>query len=436
MTDRTSSDRSDILDAILEKPFIRKKVLAKVEEVEARLLEISKREGMKFEIFLGGSYAKGTDIKGSDADIFMLFPDDFDAFDVLKILKKEFPEGREEYSDHPYLTLPQKSFSIDIVPGYKASSGKDLKTAVDRTPFHVKFVQENFTNDMKDEVRILKQFLKGIGSYGAESSIQGFSGYAAELLIYRYKTFDDAISSAKQWKIPCRLDEGNRDFNGANLVIIDPVDSERNVTANVSIENLATFILAASLFSWEKWKDFFFPEKMEYSLPKEAVVVFIPCKKCNEEVLIPNLRRISSVLKGELETVGFRVIYSSVFVERGGYIVMIPEAVKLGQASLHIGPPVTSTNIQSFLQKWKNGTPFGMPFMMGDRVCVLREREDDDISQAVAEILPKIKLSKDFNQNRMLVISGEDLESVPASVRKGFLSPSLGKWVANLRDVQ
>ncbi len=435
MTDKDSDNKKALLEAILEKPYIRKKVLAKIEEVEARLLEIGKKEGLNFEIFLGGSYAKGTDIKGSDADIFMLFPGDFDPINVLKVLKREFPEGREEYSDHPYLMLPQKSFSIDIVPGYKAASGMDLKTAVDRTPFHVKFVQENFTNDMKDEVRILKQFLKGIGSYGAESSVQGFSGYVAELLIYRFKTFDGVISSAKQWKIPCILDKGKKDFNGANLVIIDPVDPDRNVAANVSKENLATFILASGLFTWEKWKDFFFPEKKEFSLPKEAVVIYVPCKKCNEEVLIPNLRRVSSVLRGELESIGFRVIYSSVFVEKGGYIVVVPDAVKLGQASLHIGPPVTSQNINSFLHKWKDGTPFGMPFMLGDRVCVLREREEDDISKAIAAILPKIKISKDFDQNRMVVISGKDLGKVPPSIRNGFLFPSLGKWVGNLGDV-
>jgi len=213
------------------------------------------------------------------------------------------------------------------------------------------------------------------------------------------------------------------------------VDSDRNVAANVSIENLSTFILASGLFTWEKWKDFFFPEKKEFSFPKEAVVVFIPCRKCNEEVLIPNLRRISSVLRGELESIGFRVIFSSVFVEKGGYIVVVPDAVKLGQASLHIGPPVTSQNIRSFLKKWKDGTPFGMPFMVGDRVCVLREREVDDISHAIAGILPKIKLSSDFDQNRMIVISGKDLGKVPASVRNGFLFPSLGKWVGNLGDV-
>lgn len=423
-------DKGKILAEVMEDPAIRKRKEETVGEIEVALKRLRKKEKLNFDIFVGGSFAKGTDIRGSDIDVFMLFPDEFDALNVLKMLRKEFPEGREEYSDHPYLMLPRESFSVDIVPGYKAPDEKDRRTAVDRTPFHVRFVQENFDKRMKDEVRILKQFLKGIGVYGAESSVQGFSGYVAELLIYKYGTFDDLLSSARGWRIPSILDGGSKEFKGANLVVVDAVDRERNAAANVSMENLATFILASSMFSWERWRDFFYPAKHDFELPREAVVVHIPCRKCNEEVLIPNLRRISAVLKGELEAIGFRIVYSSVFVGRGGYIVIIPEAEMLGEAELHTGPPVTSQNVKSFLDKWGGGTRFGMPFMMGDRICVLREREKVDAAKAIAEVLPKIKLAKDFDANRVVVISGKDIESVPEKIRKGFLFPSLGDWLS------
>jgi tRNA nucleotidyltransferase (CCA-adding enzyme) len=424
-------DRKEVLKLILENPSLRKKKLQRVEEIERTLRKIRDKEKLDFEIFLGGSYAKGTDIKGSDADIFMLFPHEFDAIEILRILKKEFPDGREEYSDHPYLMLPQDTFSIDIVPGYKASTGSDLKTAVDRTPFHVRFVQKNFSQRMKNEVRILKQFLKGIGVYGAESSVQGLSGYVAELLIYKYGSFDKLITNVRTWKIPCILDHNDKEFRGANIVLVDPVDSGRNTAANVSVENLATFILAAKMFKWENWKEFFYPVNRDFDLPKEAVVIYFPCKRCNEEILIPNLRRISTVLRGELDALGFRVIYSSVFVTNGGYIVLIPEANELGESALHLGPPVTSPNVKSFLEKWRNGTKFGMPFIAGDRICVLREREKREVPEAIAEIVPKIKLAKDFDLNRILVISGSDLDSVPESIRKRFLFPSLGGWAVS-----
>ena len=78
-----------------------------------------------------------------------------------------------------------------------------------------------------------------------------------------------------------------------------------------------------------------------------------------------------------------------------------------------------------------------MPFMMGDRVCVLREREERDIAAAIASAIPNIKLSRDFDKNKILVISGKELSSVPPRIRKGFLFPSLGKWaVPQLRNVE
>jgi tRNA nucleotidyltransferase (CCA-adding enzyme) len=422
-------EKKKILESVLEEPSLQKRKLKKISEIEERLGQIREKERLNFEIFLGGSIAKGTDIRGSDVDIFLLFPEEYDAMNILKILKRWFQTGREAYSEHPYLLIPQKSFSVDIVPGYKASSASDLKTAVDRTPFHVEFVQRNFTQEMKMEARIMKQFMKGIGVYGAESSVQGFSGYVAELLIHRYKTFEKVVTDARSWRIPYSLDRGGKEFKDANLVLIDPVDEGRNTAANVSKENLATFILASTLFSWENGMEFFFPEKEHYAIPENAVAIYFPCKKCNEQVLVPNLRRISSVLKKELENIGFGTQYSSVFVNGGGYIILIPETDELGEAAVHIGPPVTSKNVLSFLEKWGRGTKYGMPFMMGERVCVLREREEKQFIGAVLEVLPRLKLSKDFNSKRIVVISGDELSTIPDHIRENFLSPSLGKWI-------
>jgi|YelNatPaOPRAMG01_1025707.scaffolds.fasta_scaffold01146_32 tRNA nucleotidyltransferase (CCA-adding enzyme) len=432
MIGNSDFQKKKILESILEEPSLRNRKLKKISEIEGKLNQIKKKESLNFEIFLGGSIAKGTDIRGSDVDVFLLFPEEYDPMRILKILKREFPNGREEYSEHPYLLIRQKSFSVDIVPGYKASSASDLKTAVDRTPFHVEFVQKNFTPEMKMEARIMKQFMKGIGVYGAESSVQGFSGYVAELLIYRYRTFENVISDARGWGIPQHLDKDGKEFKDANLVLIDPVDSDRNTAANVSIENLATFILASTLFSWDNGMEFFFPEKGHYEIPRNAVAIYFPCKKCNEQVLVPNLRRVSSVLKKELENIGFRTQYSSVFVDGAGYIILIPEAEQLGEAVLHVGPPVTSRNVGSFLDKWGRGTRYGMPFMVGERVCVLREREGRSFIEAVLEILPRTKLSGDFSSRKMVVISGEELSSLPDHIRKNFISPSLGKWISSV----
>jgi len=42
---------------------------------------------------------------------------------------------------------------------------------------------------MKDDVRLLKQFLQSNSVYGAEIAKQGFSGYVAEVLVWNPHKF-------------------------------------------------------------------------------------------------------------------------------------------------------------------------------------------------------------------------------------------------------
>ncbi|MGC8645330.1 MAG: CCA tRNA nucleotidyltransferase [Thermoplasmata archaeon] len=423
--------RSEILHAVKEPEELRKERISEIEKIVSKLNELKRKEGLEFEVFIGGSLAKGTDIKGSDVDVFLLFGSEFDPFRVLSALRETFPDGKEEYSEHPYITLERGGFSVDLVPGYRVASPNDLRTSVDRTPLHVEFVKKTFDEEMKDEARILKQFLKGIGVYGAESSVRGMSGYVAELLIYQFRTFENVLKEASKWRIPVVIGNAPKEFNGASMVLMDPVDTERNAAANVSRENIATFILAASLFRWERWKEFFFPKQGTFSMPEGTVVIRFVCRKCNPEIVIPNLRRASEVLTKELESKGFRVQYSSVLLEKTGYITIVPEATYLGDAELHIGPPVNSRNVSSFLGKWGSGTRFGMPFILGDRIAVLKERRVRKIEEAVAEIIPKVKMAKDLDPKKVLIISGKDLGSLPERVRAGIVTPSLGEWASH-----
>ncbi len=423
------SGREEVLEIIREEDSVIRKKYETLESIKKRLENIKKEYNLKFDVFLGGSMAKGTDIKGSDLDIFLLFPENFNPLEILKFLKREFVEGKEEYSEHPYLILDYDRFSVDIVPAYKMDPGNPLVTSVDRTPLHVEFVKNNFSENMKDESRILKQFLKGIGIYGAESSVQGFSGYVSELLIYQYGSFDNVIANVSKWKIPYAVTGKVDDFKDANLVILDPVDSARNAGANVSKENLATFILASKTFSWENYKNFFFPETYSFDMPKYGYAISIPCKRCNDEILIPNLRRASAIIKSELESLGFRVLYSSIFLLDKGYIVLIPENVEVNNCVIHSGPPVTNGNLMDFLQKWGDGTKFGPPFIVGDRLFVIRERDTTKFSDAVNSIIKKIRFANDFivDNIKILPLNHSD---IPKKIKEGFVKPHIGRWTS------
>lgn len=429
MTELDREFRNRLLSEISESPELADKKRKTIDVISSHLELMKSKYQKEYEIFLGGSQAKGTEIRNSDIDIFLLFQNEFDQKEILGMLKKEFPEGKEEYSEHPYLILDRKEYSIDLVPAFMATSTDSLKTSVDRTPFHVRFVKDNFTDEMKNEVKILKQFMKTLGVYGAESSIQGFSGYVAELIIYHYKTFGEAIEKISKWDIPFYLDKSDKDFPGSSLVIVDPVDLERNTAANVSIENLSTIILAAKLFPYRPKNLFFTVDRLSSTIPNDAVVLSVPCRRCNQEILGPNLRRISAVLGRELEMAGFVIMYSSVFVADGrGYIILVPNSEVLGEASLHLGPPVTSPNVIDYLEKWGNGSKFGPPFMVGNRIAVLKERYPRRITEAIADLVPKLKFSVDFFPAKMVIVTGRDLSRLPDSVKNHVIEPSLGRW--------
>lgn len=423
------TEKEEVFKRILEDEKTLKNKIKVFDEINEILASIKKEYSLHFDIFLGGSMAKGTDIRGSDLDIFLLFSEIFDPIAVLRILKKKFREAREEYSEHPYIILDYPDFSVDIVPAYRIDSGNPLVTSVDRTPLHVEFVKNNFTSNMKNEARIMKQFLKGIGVYGAESSVQGFSGYVSELLIYYFKTFEGVVENASHWRIPHVVNCETSNFPDANLVILDPVDINRNAAANVSKENLATFILACKLFRWERYEKFFFPSEESFETPKFGYVVSIPCKKCNGEILIPNMRRVVSILRAELESKGFPIIYASVHLLDKGYIVLIPVNIEVNDASMHTGPPVTNGNVLDFIRKWGNGTRFGPPFMVGDKICVLREREHLNFLDSLTMILGKIKFANDFSLEFVDIMELND-SRVPDKVKRNFVRPSIGMWIS------
>ena len=109
---------------------------------------------------------------------------------------KEFNNPRLLYAEHPYVTIDfyQEEFKIkiDIVLYFELDlefiKEKGPITAVDRSPWHGRFVRENLSDDQKNDVRLLKQFFKANHSYGDKSSVGkvGFIGYSAELLIYYF----------------------------------------------------------------------------------------------------------------------------------------------------------------------------------------------------------------------------------------------------------
>ena len=173
---------------------------------------------------------------------------------IIKSLKNtKFQEPRLFYAEHPYVRAIYVSegneVRVDIVMYLDLEleyiKEKGPITSVDRSPWHGRFIRDNLTVDQKNDVRLLKQFFKACHCYGDKSAVgrMGFIGYSAELLIYYYKNLESLFLDFNNLSNNY-LDFYKRSKNQIRkiahmkedpLIIIDPIDKNRNVASAISL---------------------------------------------------------------------------------------------------------------------------------------------------------------------------------------------------------
>jgi len=313
-----------------------------INEIMGRLM---KKTPKNVEILLAGSVARGTQIKGnSDIDIFLLFPREMKDTVIEKkgleigkaiVNKKKNESCIVKYAEHPYtrLFLKDLALNVDIVPAYKIEHAKDRGTAVDRTQLHNDFVNSHLTEKQRDDVRILKAFLKSHHIYGAEARTEGFSGYLCELLTYHYGSFLGVLAGMANTKLPTIINSGksktdNRDsaalvkLFGKKFIVVDPTDSERNVAANVSEESLFRVVLISryllkspekKIFYGEGFSDVYSENKLSgirETLGADLYALHFEVPEIADDILWQQLKKIKIRLHDKLKDNGFEPIIS------------------------------------------------------------------------------------------------------------------------------
>lgn len=365
-----------VLQKITPTHEYREKIKEVVEEIRIILEKEIKKRKLPATIQLVGSIAKDTYLQNNmDIDFFICFPTNFQKQEIAKhalSIGKSFLKNTEEsYAEHPYLRGYYKKFYTEIVPCYKIENAEQKLSAVDRTPLHTKYVKEHITEKQKNEVRLFKQFLKGINCYGAEAQIQGFSGYLCEIIILYYKTFEDTIKKASQWKKQTKLSLAAKDFFDFDtpLVFIDPVDSNRNVASAIVEEKFDLFVKACKEYLKNAKYTFFFPnpikpwtlDKIKKTIQKrDCRYLGIKFEKPEiiDENLYPQIRKTAKTTFENLERYDFKVYDSVYFVDvKNIYIIIKIQKEKLRKTIVHTGPPITKKeNSEQFLKKWKNNS--------------------------------------------------------------------------------
>jgi tRNA nucleotidyltransferase (CCA-adding enzyme) len=279
---------------------------------------------------LGGSYAKGTWLKGQmDVDIFVKFKNETDEKTFEDIgkqigfssLKKYKPYVR--YSEHPYVEAEVDKTQVNVVPCYDVEKGR-WKSAADRSSFHTRFISETFDQTKKDEVRMLKKFLKGMGVYGAEIAIEGFGGYVAEVLIYHYGSFISVLEAASNFTQGQVIGNPTKKFE-TDLVLIDPIDSNRNLGTAISPQNVGKFILAARAFLKKPSMTFFNGKTKVVSTKnlKNVIIVKFNYKWRSPDIIWGQVKRATTALSGQLELGGFDVLRKTAITDEKSEAAMI-----------------------------------------------------------------------------------------------------------------
>lgn len=345
------------------------------------------------ETILVGSVAKDTFLRGDmDLDIFVFF-DPYICREELEskgliigrgVFEHYDSPARVEYAEHPYLSGTINGIDVEIVPCYKLDAGNTIISAVDRTPFHLKYVLSNLEGRQKDEVRLLKRFLKAQKLYGADSRTNGFSGYLCELLICKYGTFENLVKSALGW------DNGKRiTFRPANkhfedpFIVIDPVDASRNVASAVTANTFSLFIDACHRFV-ETWDVAMFEGPFKGYCPcnpERVVVVEVEAGDIHEDAFFSQARRLSNHIRKVAESYGFSFFRTGIY-DNG--MIFDMEISTLPLLKKHMGPSVMEYQSVQYFKKKNNAT-----FIEYGKIYSIKDRIFTDIIDVIDDIIKK-----------------------------------------------
>jgi len=411
---------NNLLQTVLKRIKPTKTEKTKQQKLATQIMEkINIMKGGHLNVELVGSNARDTHLqKDNDLDIFVFFPPDMlrDEFEKqgLKVGKSIFRGHKWEkaYSEHPYIRGVIQGFDVEIVPAYKIRETSNMRSAVDRTSFHNKYLLGKLNPKLCNEVRLLKQFLKGIKAYGADLKVSSVPGYVTELLIINYGSFIKTIKAIAKWQDQEIIDiekqlskeEAGKKFD-SSLIIVDPVDRNRNVAAALSENQYARMVAASRQFLEKPSSKFFFGKKtkpLDFSKAKKliekegliTVQIGYP-KKELPDVLWGQIRRLSKKITSALEQKDFTILRSEEWSDEQKEIIMVfdLEANRLEKARKRIGPHVTNEeHSKQFLKAHKKA--LSGPRIEKGRWVVEIEREHWLATQYIKELFKKLKKSE------------------------------------------
>ncbi len=358
-----------------------------LEDFKKALLKNIKSQKVDAEIFVGGSFAKKTVIKKDkyDIDIFIRFDKKHkDISDLTKKLLKGMKNVSVIHGSRDYFQIKVNPvFFLEIVPVKKIKKLNEAENITDLSYSHVRYINKKVkSGKVLDDIRLAKAFCYGNSCYGAESYVNGFSGYALELLVYYYGGFVKflrAMTKVKD-KLVIDIEKHHRsksavmmDINAAKLdspiVLIDPTYPQRNALAALSDETFKDFQKACAKFLKKPTVKAFEIEKIDFEKVRkdskkkgyDFILLGAKTKKQEGDVAGSKLYKFYKHLKKEISK--FFDIKNSGFEYNGKKAAKYFFSVKKKKELLIRGPFVNQKgHVKKFKAKYKR------TFVKGKRI--------------------------------------------------------------------
>ena len=313
-----------VLLRIRPDPSVKKKCEKVVYEISAEL----KKAKIEGDAVLGGSIAKGTFLRDDyDCDIFVRFAlEKYRKKDISALLKKVLSKFRPEEvnGSRDYYQFERDGIHFEIVPVLLIKKSGEATNVIDVSPMHVAWIRKGLSRkkNLSDEVRLARAFCKGIGVYGAESFINGFSGHVIDILTIYYGGFRELLSASQKWKDKAVVDPEdyhrgkaifsiNKSKTEGPLVLVDPVQPYRNAAASISKEKFETFKREAGKFLKNPSESFFTETGIELKKEEGRLIIearSIPGKK---DVAGCRVKKAFEYILEKLNENDFKVISSA-----------------------------------------------------------------------------------------------------------------------------
>lgn len=347
-----------------------RKIISEVDDVVKKINQLLKKSKVKADCVKGGSIAKGTFLKNDyDVDLFVRFDYSYKGkklSDILeKALKKSFKIERV-HGSRDYFQI-QNKLLFEIVPVLKISDYKKAANVTDMSPLHVDYIKKKLKEQQKDEIRLTKQFCKAAKVYGAESYIKGFSGHILDLLIIHHGSFEKLIKAATKWTPKVIIDlekhlknplkQLDKAKTHSPLIIVDPVQPDRNAAAAMNMEKFNLFIQASKEFLKKPSKEFFKVKpiiKKEIKIDEDEELIFIEALPLEgkRDIIGAKLLKTFQFIRARIRKNDFELIDSGFEFIHKGAIYFIVKKETLEKTIIMAGPPLSEKiGVERFKEK-------------------------------------------------------------------------------------